>query len=83
MVALQFLTSILLASIAMAAPSSNSRHASRLERRANRQSQPMRKVASAEPATASSNTSQVSYSDNWAGAVWDTYPSVSITPRLI
>ncbi|KZP18089.1 hypothetical protein FIBSPDRAFT_792372, partial [Athelia psychrophila] len=74
MIALQFLTSILLASIALAAPSSNSRHASRLDRRANRQSQPMRKATGAEPAV-SSNTTQVSYSDNWAGAVWDTYPS--------
>lgn len=59
-----FLTNLLLASAALAAPSS--RMADRLaRRRENRQSQPLNRVEV--PAGAVSN---VQYSSNWAGAVW-------------
>ncbi|KAF7976446.1 hypothetical protein HWV62_6685 [Athelia sp. TMB] len=78
MVATQFLTSLLLASMALAAPSSSSRHASRLDRRANRQGQPNRRISSPATTTAS-NASHVQYSDNWAGAVFDSYPSGTFT----
>ena len=59
------LTNLLLASAALAVPSS--RLGARLaRRRENRQSQPISRVGS--PAGAISN---VEYSENWAGAVWD------------
>ena len=58
------LSNLLLASAALAAPSS--RLGARLaRRRENRQSQPINRVES--PAGAVSN---VEYSENWAGAVW-------------
>ena len=58
------LTNLLLASAALAAPSS--RLGARLSRRReNRQSQPVNRVEA--PAGGISN---VEYSENWAGAVW-------------
>ena len=59
------LSNLLLASVTLAAPSS--RLEARLtRRRENRQSQPINRVES--PAGTVSN---VEYSSNWAGAVWD------------
>lgn len=68
MVYASLLTSILLATAAFAAPSSG------LESRRRRRSQPLRRIE----AKASTNTSNVEYSSNWAGAVWDSYPAVRI-----
>ena len=59
------LSNLLLASAALAAPSS--RLAARIaRRREGRQSQPLNRVESAAGAV-----SHVEYSSNWAGAVWD------------
>ena len=55
---------LLLASVALAAPSLEARLA---RRRANRQSQPINRVE----APAGNNASHVEYSSNWAGAVWN------------
>lgn len=76
--AFALISNLLLASAALAAPSSgNSRLAARLERRREgRQSQPLKAVDPSGLAPLTSNTSHVEYSSNWAGAVWDTYPSV-------
>lgn len=65
----------ILATAAFAAPSG--RLAKRLERRreGSHLSKPVQFVDGHIPAT--SNTSHVEYSSNWAGAVWDSYPSVS------
>lgn len=69
------LSSLLLASTAFASPSS--RLASRLERRrSGRQSQPMQPVDPSEALSNASNTTHVSYSTNWAGAVFDSKPRV-------
>lgn len=77
MVAIQYLAGLVFASMALAIPSSRSRHEARAERRsATRQGQPNKKISSSAAPTGS-NASHVSYSDNWAGAVWDSYPSVS------
>lgn len=63
--------SVLLATTALARPSGLS---GRLARRtAGRQSKPVQLIA--QPAT--TNVSNVEYSENWAGAVFDSYPSVS------
>ena len=65
------LASVLLATTALARPSGLS---GRLARRAaGRQGQPVQLIA--QPAT--TNVSNVEYSENWAGAVYDSYPSVS------
>ena len=72
--AIALLSNLLLASAALAAPSRLEQRLAR--RRAGRQSQPIRLLDSGLESLAS-NTSHVEYSSNWAGAVWDTYPSVS------
>ncbi|KAG6811128.1 hypothetical protein H0H92_008861 [Tricholoma furcatifolium] len=60
---------VLLATGAIAVPASSERMAARLERRrAGRQSKPNNRLSSDE-------VRQVEYSSNWAGAVWDSYPS--------
>ncbi|KZP06760.1 aspergillopepsin [Athelia psychrophila] len=70
MVAIQFLASLLLGSAVIAAPSSTVRRAERAARRG----QPnIPAAASLTPAV--SNSSNVGYSTNWAGAVWDSYPA--------
>ncbi|KAG6845249.1 hypothetical protein H0H87_011984 [Tephrocybe sp. NHM501043] len=70
---------VLLATGSLAIPASSERMAARLERRragAARQSQPNNRLASNNALeVAASNVSHVEYSSNWAGAVWDTYPS--------
>jgi len=68
--AFALLTSLLLASVALASPS---RLEERLARRAGRQSRPMQRVNSLQPLT--SNASNVEFSSNWAGAVFDTLPA--------
>jgi len=74
--ALALLSNVLLASVALAAPSSNARLASRIERRrATRQGLPMK----ASESSLASNASHVEFSSNWAGAVWDTLPSGTFT----
>lgn len=76
-VAFALLSNLLLASVALAAPSSNSRMEARLERRREgRQSQPLKAVDPSGLAPLTTNASHVEYSSNWAGAVWDSYPSV-------
>lgn len=81
MVAIAFISSLLFASAALAAP--NSRLGARLaRRREGRQSQPL---AGAEPqglVPQTGNSSHAEYSTNWAGAVWDTYPSVRYIHRI-
>ena len=67
-------TNLLLASVALAAPSSQL-EARLARRRENRQSQPIQRIES--PAA---NVSNVGYSSNWAGAVWDE-ADVCITPQ--
>ncbi|KAG6848871.1 hypothetical protein H0H93_013277 [Arthromyces matolae] len=65
----------LLATGAIAVPASSERMAARLERRRpGRQSKPNQRVGSSLE-VAASNVSHVEYSSNWAGAVWDSYPS--------
>ncbi len=66
MVFTSLLVSVLLASAALAAPSTPVE-----SRVARRKTRPLQRLASSE-----TNTSHVQYSSNWAGAVWDTYPSV-------
>jgi len=67
------LTSVLLATAAVAAPS---RLAQRVARRSgSRLTRPLQPV----DAPLTSNTSNTQYSDNWAGAVFDSYPSGSFT----
>jgi len=63
------LTNMLLVTVALAAPSKDVPIESRVARR---RSQPLRRL---DTQTAASNVSHVQYSSNWAGAVWDTYPS--------
>ncbi|KAF8309299.1 hypothetical protein DL93DRAFT_2063102 [Clavulina sp. PMI_390] len=77
------LVNALLATAALAAPSSSSRMADRIARRRNgsaRQSKPVERI---EENLAAGNTSHVSYSSNWAGAVLSsaagTYKSVTAT----
>lgn len=65
------LTNLLLITAAFAAPSGEIPIESRVARR---RSQPLRRL---ETQTPTSNISHVVYSSNWAGAVWDTYPSVN------
>ena len=68
------LAAALLATTALARPSGL---AGRLARRAaGRQSQPVQLIT--HPVT--TNVSNVEYSENWAGAVYDSYPSVSRLP---
>ncbi|KAF8886434.1 peptidase A4 family-domain-containing protein [Gymnopilus junonius] len=75
--ALALLSNLLLATAALAAPS---RLGARLERRrAGRQSQPIRLLESNHLDNLASNASHVEYSSNWAGAVWDSYPSGTFT----
>ncbi|PPQ69984.1 hypothetical protein CVT26_013271 [Gymnopilus dilepis] len=74
--AIAILSNLLLASAALAAPSRLEQRLAR--RRAGRQSQPIRLLDSGLESLAS-NTSHVEYSSNWAGAVWDTYPSGTFT----
>jgi len=71
--AIALLGNLLLASAALAAPS---RLAARLERRREgRQSQPRHAIEPAGVQHLSTDASNVEYSSNWAGAVWDSYPS--------
>ncbi|EPQ54086.1 hypothetical protein GLOTRDRAFT_62581 [Gloeophyllum trabeum ATCC 11539] len=74
MFALTLLSYALLATSALARPSGLS---DRLARRAagSHLTRPLQRVAS--PEALASNTSHVEYSSNWAGAVYDTYPSGS------
>ncbi|KAG6806340.1 hypothetical protein H0H92_011685 [Tricholoma furcatifolium] len=65
----------LLATSTIAIPTSPQRMAARLERRAERQSHPNNRIIHNGLDVATSNVSQVEYSSNWAGAVWDSYPS--------
>ncbi|KZP28281.1 hypothetical protein FIBSPDRAFT_817531 [Athelia psychrophila] len=75
MVAIQLLAGALFASAALATPS-NSRLGARLERRRDgRQSQPPSKL----PTPSTSNNTQDTYTSNWAGAVWESYPSGTFT----
>ena len=70
-------SNFLLVSVALAAPNSKSRLEARLERRrAGRQSQPVKIIKPSGPIPLSSNSSHDEISSNWAGAVWDSYPSV-------
>ncbi|KAF8070411.1 peptidase A4 family-domain-containing protein [Lyophyllum atratum] len=72
--ALALLSNLLLASVALAVPSS--RLEARLARRREaRQSLPNQRLNSVE--SIPSNTSHVAYSSNWAGAVYDSYPANS------
>ena len=71
MVLLTLLTNLLLVTIALAAPSEDVPTESRVARR---RGQPLRRL---DTQTAASNVSHVQYGPNWAGAVWDTYPSVN------
>ena len=65
------LASVLLATSALARPSGL---AGRLARRAaSRQSKPVQLITHAQ----TTNVSHPEYSENWAGAVYDSYPSVS------
>lgn len=74
MVALQFLAGALLASAVLAAPS-NSKIGARLERRREgRQTQPASKITT----SATSHNNYTTYTSNWAGAVWESYPSVIV-----
>jgi hypothetical protein len=72
---LALLSNLLLASAAFAAPRSLGDRLAR--RRAGRQSQPNHRIDAVESLV--SNTSEVSYSSNWAGAVWDSYPAGTFT----
>ncbi|KIL61661.1 hypothetical protein M378DRAFT_13355 [Amanita muscaria Koide BX008] len=80
MIVKTFITSILLATAAFAAPGSlmEERRARRAAafaaRSANRQSQPLLR-STEHPVTDSSDIAQISYSSNWAGASWETYPA--------
>jgi hypothetical protein len=66
MVFTSLLVSVLLATAALAAPSTS------IESRvARRKTRPLQRLASS-----GNKTANVEYSSNWAGAVWDTYPSV-------
>ena len=67
MVFTSLLISVLLATAALAAPSTLVE-----SRVARRKTRPLQRLASS--GTNSSNS--IEYSSNWAGAVWDTYPSV-------
>lgn len=80
MFALTLLSYALLATSALARPSGLS---DRLARRAagSHLTRPLQRVAS--PEALASNTSHVEYSSNWAGAVYDTYPSVSLQKIII
>lgn len=78
MVAIQLLAGALFASAALATPS-NSRLGARLERRRDgRQSQLPSKL----PTPSTSNNTQDTYTSNWAGAVWESYPSVNTSQRI-
>ncbi|EIW79506.1 hypothetical protein CONPUDRAFT_125822 [Coniophora puteana RWD-64-598 SS2] len=72
MFAATLLVNTLLASFALAAPSS--RLAERLARRQARQSMPLSRLDAAEN-LAAGNVSHVEYSQNWSGAVWESYPT--------
>jgi len=67
MVFTSLLVSVLLAAAALAAPSTTPTES----RVARRKTKPLQRLASSV-----TNTSHVVYSSNWAGAVWDSYPSV-------
>jgi len=69
MIFLSLLINLLLVTVALAAPSKDVPIESRVARR---RGQPLRRV---DKQVAASNISHVQYSSNWAGAVWDTYPS--------
>lgn len=69
MVLLSSLTNLLLATAALAAPSEDVPIESRVARR---RGQPLQRLDKQ-----TTNVSHVQYSSNWAGAVWDTYPSVN------
>jgi hypothetical protein len=69
--ALALLTNLLLASAALAAPSTLADRIAR--RRAGRQSLPNHRIDSAE--SPSSEVSNVEFSENWSGAVWDSFPA--------
>lgn len=73
--AIALFSNLLLASAALAAPSRLEERIAR--RRAGRQSQPIRFIDNGVD-TLAANKSHVEYSENWAGAVWDSYPSVRI-----
>lgn len=76
MVAISLIASFLFASAVIAAPS-KSRLAARVQRRREgRQSQPLNKLPGNPLSPESSNSTHEEYSSNWAGAVWDSYPSV-------
>ncbi|KAM6490313.1 Peptidase A4 family domain containing protein [Amanita muscaria] len=66
------LTALLLTTAAFAAPEGA---IARQSRSASRQSNPVRLLSGSTGSTAATNTSNVAYSSNWAGAVWDSYPA--------
>ena len=67
MVFTSLLVSVLLATAALAAPSTS------IESRvARRKTRPLQRLVS----SGSDTSNSIEYSSNWAGAVWDTYPSV-------
>ncbi|KIL61662.1 hypothetical protein M378DRAFT_13356 [Amanita muscaria Koide BX008] len=66
-------TALLLTAAAFAAPEGAIDRRSR--RSASRQSKPLQRLSVNTGSTAATNTSHVVYSSNWAGAVWDSYPS--------
>lgn len=82
--AVALLANVLLASAAFAAPSTKkSTLGARVARRAaGRQSLPNNRITPSGLEPATGNTSHVEYSSNWAGAVWDSYPSVRCIPNL-
>ncbi|KAM6490296.1 Peptidase A4 family domain containing protein [Amanita muscaria] len=67
-----FLTALLLTTAAFAAP--EGAIARRSRRSASRQSNPVQRLSGNTSLTAATNTSNVAYTDTWAGAVWDSYP---------
>ena len=67
------LTSVLLASSALAVPS---RLAERVAARRTRSTRPLQPLKPALHAATTTNVSHVEYSGNWAGAVYDSYPAV-------
>ncbi|EPS99593.1 hypothetical protein FOMPIDRAFT_1124041 [Fomitopsis schrenkii] len=75
MFSLTLLTSVLLATASLARPSGLGDRVAR--RAAGRQSRPAQPIA--HPETTTTNVSHVVYGDNWAGAVYDSYPSGTFT----
>ncbi|KAM6490222.1 Peptidase A4 family domain containing protein [Amanita muscaria] len=67
-----FLTALLLTTAAFAAPEGAIARRSRGS--AGHQSNPLQRLSGNAGLTAATNTSNVVYTDNWAGAVWNSYP---------